>query len=54
MRTPGIWRAVAADDSVEITFLGHASFQIASPAGVRAVTDYNGSMFRLIRRISRR
>ncbi|MEA2767722.1 MAG: hypothetical protein QOD93_684 [Acetobacteraceae bacterium] len=42
MDTPRIWRAVATDDSVEITFLGHASFQIASPAGVRAVTDYNG------------
>jgi L-ascorbate metabolism protein UlaG (beta-lactamase superfamily) len=40
MDTPRIWRA--ADDTVEITFLGHASFEIVSPAGVRAVTDYNG------------
>ena len=25
-----------------ITFLGHASFQIDTPQGVRAITDYNG------------
>ena len=42
MGAPRIWRAAATDDVVEITFLGHASFQIVSPAGVRAVTDYNG------------
>jgi L-ascorbate metabolism protein UlaG (beta-lactamase superfamily) len=42
MDTPRIWRAAATDDTVEITFLGHASFEIVSPAGVRAVTDYNG------------
>jgi L-ascorbate metabolism protein UlaG (beta-lactamase superfamily) len=30
------------DETVRITFLGHASFEIESPAGVRAVTDYNG------------
>lgn len=42
MRAPGIWRAAASDDTVEITFLGHASFEIVSPAGVSAVTDYNG------------
>jgi len=39
--TPRVWPAAAADDTVEITFLGHASFQIVSPGGVRAVTDYN-------------
>ena len=39
---PQVWRAAASDDTVEITFLGHASFQIVSPAGVSAVTDYNG------------
>jgi L-ascorbate metabolism protein UlaG (beta-lactamase superfamily) len=39
---PRIWHAAATDDIVEITFLGHASFEIVSPAGVRAVTDYNG------------
>src|ERR1700681_1370820 len=38
---PRIWQG-AADDAVEITFLGHASFEIVSPAGVSAVTDYNG------------
>ena len=42
METPRLWRAAAADDGVEITFLGHASFEIVSPGGVRAVTDYNG------------
>jgi len=42
MDAPRIWRAAAADDAVEITFLGHASFEIVSPGGVRAVTDYNG------------
>lgn len=39
--TPRVWLSAAAD-TVEITFLGHASFEIISPAGVRAVTDYNG------------
>jgi L-ascorbate metabolism protein UlaG (beta-lactamase superfamily) len=42
MATPRIWQAATSDVSVEITFLGHASFEIVSPAGVRAVTDYNG------------
>lgn len=27
---------------VTITFLGHASYQIDTPQGVRAITDYNG------------
>ena len=31
----------AAEGAVSITFLGHASFLIESPAGVRIVTDYN-------------
>jgi L-ascorbate metabolism protein UlaG (beta-lactamase superfamily) len=39
---PRVWPAAASDDTVEISFLGHASFEIVSPAGVRAVTDYNG------------
>jgi L-ascorbate metabolism protein UlaG (beta-lactamase superfamily) len=42
MAPPGVWRAAASDDTVEIVFLGHASFEIVSPAGVTAVTDYNG------------
>jgi L-ascorbate metabolism protein UlaG (beta-lactamase superfamily) len=37
-----VWLADATSDMVRITFLGHASFEIVSPAGVRAVTDYNG------------
>jgi L-ascorbate metabolism protein UlaG (beta-lactamase superfamily) len=37
-----LWRAAAAPDkTVAITFLGHASFLIESPQGVRIVTDYN-------------
>lgn len=42
MGTPRVWHAAAADEAVEIAFLGHASFEIVSPNGVRAVTDYNG------------
>ena len=33
--------AATGDAMVTITFLGHASFLIESPAGVRIVTDYN-------------
>lgn len=36
---------LAADTSpnrVIVTFVGHASFQIDTPQGVRAITDYNG------------
>ncbi|MGE0223025.1 MAG: MBL fold metallo-hydrolase [Acetobacteraceae bacterium] len=40
--TPQVWRAAAGDATVGISFLGHASFLIESPAGVRAVTDYSG------------
>ncbi len=39
---PRVWPAAAGDETVTITLLGHASFEIASPDGVRAVTDYNG------------
>lgn len=28
--------------SLRITFIGHASFEVESPEGVRVVTDYNG------------
>lgn len=37
-----IWRASTADPALTITFLGHASFLIETPEGVRAVTDYSG------------
>ena len=36
---------VASGDSANraiITFVGHASYQIDTPQGVRAITDYNG------------
>jgi L-ascorbate metabolism protein UlaG (beta-lactamase superfamily) len=36
-----LWRAAASEGTVSISFLGHASFLIESPGGVRAVTDYN-------------
>src|SRR5260370_27654633 len=37
-----LWRVAAAEESaVAIGFLGHASFLIESPQGVRIVTDYN-------------
>ena len=37
-----LWRAAAVDQPVAVTFLGHASFLIESPQGVKIVTDYNG------------
>jgi L-ascorbate metabolism protein UlaG (beta-lactamase superfamily) len=37
-----IWHAATGDDSLTITFLGHASFEIRTPSSVRAITDYNG------------
>lgn len=37
-----LWRASAGDRRVALTFIGHASFLIESPEGVRIVTDYNG------------
>lgn len=37
-----LWRAAAAAPKpVSLTFLGHASFLIETPQGVRIVTDYN-------------
>ena len=40
--SPRVWRAAMTEPEVGITFLGHASFLIESPDGVRAVTDYSG------------
>jgi L-ascorbate metabolism protein UlaG (beta-lactamase superfamily) len=39
---PRMMLADANPDTLTITFLGHASFLIETPGGVRAVTDYNG------------
>jgi L-ascorbate metabolism protein UlaG (beta-lactamase superfamily) len=37
-----LWRVAAGSEgAVSITFLGHASFLVESPGGVRIVTDYN-------------
>jgi L-ascorbate metabolism protein UlaG (beta-lactamase superfamily) len=40
--SPRVMLAGAAPDALTISFLGHASFLIETPGGVRAVTDYNG------------
>ena len=42
MTPPRIWLAGGGPDTVRISFLGHASFEIETPEGVRVVTDYNG------------
>jgi L-ascorbate metabolism protein UlaG (beta-lactamase superfamily) len=36
-----LWRAAVDEGAISIGFLGHASFLIESPGGVRVVTDYN-------------
>jgi L-ascorbate metabolism protein UlaG (beta-lactamase superfamily) len=38
---PTALRPVAAKDEVALTFVGHATFLIASPGGIRIATDYN-------------
>ena len=40
---PRIWHATAADLTVRISFLGHASFLLETPDHVRAITDYSGA-----------
>ena len=37
-----LWQAAAGEKAAAITYLGHSSFLIESPEGVRIVTDYNG------------
>jgi L-ascorbate metabolism protein UlaG (beta-lactamase superfamily) len=44
INAPRVMRAGAAPDTLTITFLGHASFLIETPGGVRAVTDYNANV----------
>ncbi|MBX3500424.1 MAG: MBL fold metallo-hydrolase [Alphaproteobacteria bacterium] len=47
-RMPGVYRAnfnVAQEkvvSAMRVTFVGHSSFLIETPQGVRAITDYNG------------
>lgn len=43
-RGPMRLAAAVAERAVSITFLGHASFLIESPEGVRIVTDYNDAI----------
>lgn len=40
LRLP-IQRATLAKDEVRLTFVGHATFVIETPGGIRAATDYN-------------
>ena len=40
-RQPLILPAAIGADEVKITFVGHATFLIESPAGIRIATDYN-------------
>ncbi len=40
-RSPLIVPAALAQDEVGITFVGHATFLIESPGGIRIATDYN-------------
>ena len=42
MTEPRVWLTATADPSLRMTFLGHASFLLETPAGVRAITDYSG------------
>jgi L-ascorbate metabolism protein UlaG (beta-lactamase superfamily) len=37
-----LWHAAAGEKAATLTYLGHSSFLIESPDGVRIVTDYNG------------
>jgi L-ascorbate metabolism protein UlaG (beta-lactamase superfamily) len=37
-----LWQAAAGEKAATITYLGHSSFLVESPEGVRIVTDYNG------------
>ena len=65
MRTPLVIPAALARGEVSLTFVGHATFLIESPGGVRVATDYNdyvrpavvpdvATMTGRIRRITRR
>jgi L-ascorbate metabolism protein UlaG (beta-lactamase superfamily) len=36
-----LWRAATGEAAASLTFLGHSTFLIESPDGVRVVTDYN-------------
>jgi len=44
MRAPLRLAAATGADDVSLSFLGHASFLIESPGGVRIVTDYNDAI----------
>lgn len=38
---PAAWRLAAEAGTVDLTYVGHSTFFIQSPAGVKIVTDYN-------------
>jgi L-ascorbate metabolism protein UlaG (beta-lactamase superfamily) len=35
--------AALAEDEVQVTFVGHSTFRIETPAGITVATDYNGN-----------
>ena len=39
---PAAYAEVQATDSVEVTYIGHSTFRLRTPAGVVIATDYNG------------
>ena len=41
-RSVGLSPAAISDEPVMITYLGHSTFHVRTPAGVTIVTDYNG------------
>jgi hypothetical protein len=47
MRTPRIRQAAGPGDTAEISFVGHARFEIVLTAGVLAVTSFHGIDIRL-------
>ncbi|WP_417708627.1 MBL fold metallo-hydrolase [Roseibium aggregatum] len=48
-RTPGpdevrIWRASLQANEVQVRYIGHSTFELETPKGVRIATDYNDSV----------
>lgn len=39
-----VWQAVLQDDEVQIRYIGHSTFEIETPKGVRIATDYNDNV----------
>ncbi|WP_082836823.1 MBL fold metallo-hydrolase [Labrenzia sp. OB1] len=39
-----VWQAALAVDEVQIRYIGHSTFELETPQGVRIATDYNDSI----------